>query len=102
MEVVRLARLQLAVEPIVGMHPGRGWCRRPAVAASDCDPRRDAAALLVANIERHARLRRFVTPRLCNDLRCRAANEVADGEARIAAFVADVGDAFAIRRPTRA
>ena len=51
------ARLQRAVETVVGVHPGGVGRSRAAVAADNRDARRNAAALLVANVERQLRSR---------------------------------------------
>src|SRR5215211_7124531 len=99
MEVMRLARLQPAVETVVRMQPGRRRRRGPAVAAEHCDARGNAAALLVANVERQPRLRSLVSPSLRDDRRLHAADEVSDDETAIAVLVADVRDALAVWRP---
>ena len=61
MEIMRFARLPRAVETVVGVHPGRGRRRGPAVAAEHRHAGRNAAALLVADVERQPRLRRSCT-----------------------------------------
>ncbi len=54
---MRLARLERTVEAVVRMHPGVARRGRAAIAADDGNARGNAAALLVANVERQARLR---------------------------------------------
>ena len=90
-----------AVEAVVGVHPGRCRRLRRARRCPARHPRRDAAALLVANVERQPRRSAASVRRLFAATGSARRRHILHDEAGVAVLLADVGDALAVGRPAR-
>ena len=93
MEVMRLGRLQRPVEAVVGAQPRIIGCIGTLVAREDGDACGHPLAAFIDDVERDSRAGQEEAARRGSDRAARAADGLDQHERRVAAFVADRGDA---------